>query len=126
MEYLGQELIEISNDIYCDCDLKDLEDKEVILEEENEFKYIIVLRSKPVRTLVEDNKYYILIGDFDKELSCTIIIDNINAKSIDMIRHRYTYNPNQMNYIAAFYDNSIIFKIQYKHEKEKIEDDSKM
>ena len=125
MEYLEQELIEISNDIYCDCDLKDLEDKEVILEEENEFKYIIVLRSKPVRTLVEDNKYYILIGDFDKELSCTIIIDNINTKSIDMIRHRYTYNPNQMNYMAAFYDNSIIFKIQYKQERKEI-DDSKI
>ena len=125
MEYLGQELIEISNDIYCDCDLKDLEDKEVILEEGNEFKYIIVLRSKPVRTLVEDNKYYIFIGDFDKELSCTIIIDNINTKSIDMIRHRYTYNPNQMNYMAAFYDNSIIFKIQYKQERKEI-DDSKI
>ena len=125
MEYLGQELIEISNDIYSDYDLKDLEDKEVILEEGNEFKYIIVLRSKPVRTLVEDNKYYILIGDFDKELSCTIIIDNINAKSIDMIRHRYTYNPNQMNYMAAFYDNSIIFKIQYKQERKEI-DDSKI
>ena len=125
MKYLEQELIEISNDIYCDCDLKDLEDKEVILEEGNEFKYIIVLRSKPVRTLVEDNKYYILIGDFDKELSCTIIIDNINAKSIDMIRHRYTYNPNQMNYMAAFYDNSIIFKIQYKQERKEI-DDSKI
>lgn len=126
MEYLGQPLIRISEDIYCDCDLKDLEDKEVILEEENEFKYIIVLRSKPVRTLVEDNKYYILIGDFDKELSCTIIIDNINTKSIDMIRHRYTYNPNQMNYMAAFYDNSIIFKIQYKLERKVIEDDSRM
>ena len=125
MKYLEQELIEISNDIYCDCDLKDLEDKEVVLEEGNEFKYIIVLRSKPVRTLVEDNKYYILIGDFDKELSCTIIIDNINAKSIDMIRHRYTYNPNQMNYMAAFYDNSIIFKIQYKQERKEI-DDSKI
>ena len=125
MEYLGQELIEISNDIYCDCDLKDLEDKEVVLEEGNEFKYIIVLRSKPVRTLVEDNKYYIFIGDFDKELSCTIIIDNINTKSIDMIRHRYTYNPNQMNYMAAFYDNSIIFKIQYKQERKEI-DDSKI
>ena len=125
MEYLEQELIEISNDIYCDCDLKDLEDKEVVLEEGNEFKYIIVLRSKPVRTLVEDNKYYIFIGDFDKELSCTIIIDNINAKSIDMIRHRYTYNPNQMNYMAAFYDNSIIFKIQYKQERKEI-DDSKI
>lgn len=125
MEYLEQELIEISNDIYCDCDLKDLEDKEVILEEGNEFKYIIVLRSKPVRTLVEDNKYYIFIGDFDKELSCTIIIDNINTKSIDMIRHRYTYNPNQMNYMAAFYDNSIIFKIQYKQERKEI-DDSKI
>ena len=125
MEYLGQPLIRISEDIYCDCDLKDLEDKEVILEEENEFKYIIVLRSKPVRTLVEDNKYYILIGDFDKELSCTIIIDNINTKSIDMIRHRYTYNPNQMNYMAAFYDNSIIFKIQYKQERKEI-DDSKI
>ena len=125
MEYLEQELIEISNDIYSDYDLKDLEDKEVILEEGNEFKYIIVLRSKPVRTLVEDNKYYILIGDFDKELSCTIIIDNINAKSIDMIRHRYTYNPNQMNYMAAFYDNSIIFKIQYKQERKEI-DDSKI
>ena len=125
MEYLEQELIEISNDIYSDYDLKDLEDKEVILEEGNEFKYIIVLRSKPVRTLVEDNKYYILIGDFDKELSCTIIIDNINTKSIDMIRHRYTYNPNQMNYMAAFYDNSIIFKIQYKQERKEI-DDSKI
>ena len=125
MKYLEQELIEISNDIYCDCDLKDLEDKEVILEEGNEFKYIIVLRSKPVRTLVEDNKYYIFIGDFDKELSCTIIIDNINTKSIDMIRHRYTYNPNQMNYMAAFYDNSIIFKIQYKQERKEI-DDSKV
>ena len=125
MKYLEQELIEISNDIYSDYDLKDLEDKEVILEEGNEFKYIIVLRSKPVRTLVEDNKYYILIGDFDKELSCTIIIDNINAKSIDMIRHRYTYNPNQMNYMAAFYDNSIIFKIQYKQERKEI-DDSKI
>ena len=125
MEYLGQELIEISNDIYSDYDLKDLGDKEVVLEEGNEFKYIIVLRSKPVRTLVEDNKYYILIGDFDKELSCTIIIDNINAKSIDMIRHRYTYNPNQMNYMAAFYDNSIIFKIQYKQERKEI-DDSKI
>ena len=125
MKYLEQELIEISNDIYCDCDLKDLEDKEVILEEGNEFKYIIVLRSKPVRTLVEDNKYYILIGDFDKELSCTIIIDNIDTKSIDMIRHRYTYNPNQMNYMAAFYDNSIIFKIQYKQERKEI-DDSKI
>ena len=125
MKYLEQELIEISNDIYSDYDLKDLEDKEVILEEENEFKYIIVLRSKPVRTLVEDNKYYIFIGDFDKELSCTIIIDNINAKSIDMIRHRYTYNPNQMNYMAAFYDNSIIFKIQYKQERKEI-DDSKI
>ena len=125
MEYLEQELIEISNDIYCDCDLKDLEDKEVILEEGNEFKYIIVLRSKPVRTLVEDNKYYIFIGDFDKELSCIIIIDNIDNKSIDMIRHRYTYNPNQMNYMAAFYDNSIIFKIQYKQERKEI-DDSKI
>lgn len=125
MKYLEQELIEISNDIYCDCDLKDLEDKEVVLEEGNEFKYIIVLRSKPVRTLVEDNKYYIFIGDFDKELSCTIIIDNIDTKSIDMIRHRYTYNPNQMNYMAAFYDNSIIFKIQYKQERKKI-DDSRM
>ena len=125
MKYLEQELIEISNDIYCDCDLKDLEDKEVVLEEGNEFKYIIVLRSKPVRTLVEDNKYYIFIGDFDKELSCTIIIDNINTKSIDMIRHRYTYNPNQMNYMAAFYDNSIIFKIQYKQERKEI-DDSKI
>lgn len=125
MKYLEQELIEISNDIYSDYDLKDLEDKEVILEEGNEFKYIIVLRSKPVRTLVEDNKYYIFIGDFDKELSCTIIIDNINAKSIDMIRHRYTYNPNQMNYMAAFYDNSIIFKIQYKQERKEI-DDSKI
>ena len=125
MKYLEQELIEISNDIYSDYDLKDLEDKEVILEEGNEFKYIIVLRSKPVRTLVEDNKYYILIGDFDKELSCTIIIDNINTKSIDMIRHRYTYNPNQMNYMAAFYDNSIIFKIQYKQERKEI-DDSKI
>ena len=125
MKYLEQELIEISNDIYCDCDLKDLEDKEVILEDGNEFKYIIVLRSKPLRTLVEDNKYYIFIGDFDKELSCTIIIDNIDTKSIDMIRHRYTYNPNQMNYMAAFYDNSIIFKIQYKQERKEI-DDSKI
>ena len=125
MEYLGQPLIRISEDIYCDCDLKDLEDKEVILEEGNEFKYIIVLRSKPVRTLVEDNKYYIFIGDFDKELSCTIIIDNIDTKSIDMIRNRYTYNPNQMNYMAAFYDNSIIFKIQYKQERKEI-DDSKI
>lgn len=125
MKYLEQELIEISNDIYSDCDLKDLEDKEVILEEGNEFKYIIVLRSKPIRTLVEDNKYYIFIGNFDKELDCTIIIDNIDTKSIDMVRHRYTYNPNQMNYMAAFYDNSIIFKIQYKQERNKI-DDSRM
>lgn len=126
MKYLEQELIEISNDIYCDCDLKDLEDKEVILEEGNEFKYIIVLRSKPVRTLVEDNKYYIFIGDFDKELSCTIIIDNIDTKSIDMIRHRYKYEHGlEMNYLGAFYDNSIIFKIQYKQERKEI-DDSRM
>ena len=124
MEYLGQPLIRISEDIYSDYDLEDLEDKEVVLEEGNNEKYIIVLRSKPVRTLVEDNKFYILIGDFDKELSCTIIIDNINTKSIDMIRHRYTYNPNQMNYMAAFYDNSIIFKIGCQNREEKIDYDS--
>ena len=125
MEYLGQPLIRISEDIYSDYDLEDLEDKEVVLEEGNNEKYIMVLRAKPVRVLVEDNKYCIFVGTFDNETSCTIIIDNIDCKSIDMVRHRYKYEMyNNMADIRAFYDNSIIFKIGCQNRKEKIDYDS--
>ena len=119
MEYLGQPLIRISEDIYSDYDLEDLENKEVVLEEGNNEKYIMVLRAKPVRVLVEDNKYCIFVGTFDNETSCNIIIDNIDCKSIDMVRHRYKYEMyNNISDIRAFYDNSIIFKIGYQNKKE--------
>ena len=107
----------IYKDIYCSITKRDLEDFDISIHKYSEFNSVVMniyKGSKSIKTIIDDNKYHIILVK-DNKIICVFKINNLNNKMIEFLKMNdgcgmgISFDPE-----LFYYNNSFIINIKYK------------
>ena len=114
----------IYKDIYCSIAKRDLEDFDISVHkfsEDNNVVMTIYKGSKSIKTIIDDNKYHIILVKNNK-IICVFKINNLDNKIVEFLKNDdgcgmgINFDPK-----LFYYNNSFIIRIKYKRGKKRID-----